>query len=112
MLINITDKAIHALKEKLFKRNTADAHIRLGVRGGGCSGFSYVIEFEDNTPKEKDIEFSFGGVKIIVDNKSIQYLNGCTLDYEETLAARGFKFINPNENSRCGCGSSFSLKDK
>jgi iron-sulfur cluster assembly protein len=107
-MLNITDAAINSLSKKLESRNTPNARIRLGVRGGGCNGFSYVIQFYDGEPKEKDLEFTFGNIRVVVDNKSITYLNDCTLDWERSLMGEGFKFINPNEKSRCGCGKSFS----
>jgi iron-sulfur cluster assembly protein len=107
--ITLTAAAIKAAKEKLKERGTPDAYIRLGVKGGGCSGFSYVIQYEDDKPTDKDLEFDFYGLRVLVDKKSLNYLKGTTLDWEKTLIAQGFKFINPNEKSRCGCGSSFSV---
>jgi len=110
MSIHLTDAAIEAFQQKLEERDTPRAYIRLGVKGAGCSGYQYVIQFEDNSPREKDIELFFNGILVLVDKKSMGYLDGCILEYEQTLLAQGFKFINPNEISRCGCGSSFNLK--
>ena len=81
--------------------------LRLGVLGGGCSGLSYSIRF-DTRPRERDRVYEFDGVRLFVDPKSFVYLNGMTLDYEQSLMKQGFNFINPNSSRSCGCGSSFS----
>lgn len=105
----VTDLAVEQIKKQLLKRGTPQAYLRCGVKGGGCSGYSYVIQFEDKDPQTKDLIFIEGNVSIIIDNKSILYLNGCTLDWEKTLMHQGFKFLNPQEKSSCGCGSSFQV---
>lgn len=105
----VSATAAEQIKKQLTKRGTPEAYLRLGIRGGGCSGFSYVLQFEDNPPKAKDILFEVEGVRVIVDSKSILYLNGSTLDWESTMMNRGFKFLNPNEKSSCGCGHSFTV---
>lgn len=107
--IYVSPVAAEQIKKQLNKRNTPDGYLRWGIKGSGCSGFSYVLEFEDACPRKKDIVFDIEGVKIIIDIKSITYLNGCTLDWEKSLLKQGFKFINSNEKSKCGCGSSFSV---
>jgi iron-sulfur cluster assembly protein len=108
--VTITDGAVEYAKKRLAQRGTPDAAIRLGVRGGGCSGFSYVIEFADDPPKERDLVFVAGGVRFYVDKKSFVYLAGSALDFEKTLVFSGFKFRNPQEASRCGCGHSFTVR--
>jgi iron-sulfur cluster assembly protein len=108
--VTITDAAVEYAKKRLAQRGTPDAAIRLGVRGGGCSGFSYVIEFADDPPRERDLVFEAGGVRFYVDKKSFVYLAGSALDYEKTLVFAGFKFKNPQEASRCGCGHSFTVR--
>ena len=108
--ITLTDAAIAAAKVALAKRETPDAAIRLGIRGGGCSGFSYVIEFDDNPPRTRDRVYELQGVRVVVDKKSLIYLNGSVLDFEKTLMRQGFKFRNPNEASACSCGTSFTVK--
>ncbi|MCA9592680.1 MAG: iron-sulfur cluster assembly accessory protein [Myxococcales bacterium] len=108
--MRISDGAVAFAKEKLAKRGTPDAAIRLGIKGGGCSGFSYVIQFEDDPPRERDRVYDIEGVRFIVDKKSLIYLAGSLLDYERTLMFQGFKFRNPNEASSCGCGHSFTVK--
>jgi iron-sulfur cluster assembly protein len=108
--VTITDAAAEYAKKRLAQRGTPDAAVRLGVRGGGCSGFSYVIEFADEPPRERDLVFEAGGVRFYVDKKSFVYLAGSALDYEKTLVFQGFKFKNPQEASRCGCGHSFTVR--
>jgi len=108
--ITISDKAVEFAKKKLAARGTPDAAVRLGVKGGGCSGFSYVIQYEDTPPRERDIVYDAGGVRFYVDKKSFVYLAGSVLDYEQTLMFQGFKFKNPQEASSCGCGHSFTVR--
>jgi iron-sulfur cluster assembly protein len=105
----VSPKAAEQAKRQLEKRGTPHAYLRLGLKGGGCSGFTYVIQFEDTSPKETDKVFSYHDINVVVDPKSLLYLNGCTLDWEQTLLKRGFKFLNPNEKSSCGCGKSFAV---
>lgn len=107
--VTLSPKAIEMAKKQLAKRGTPDAAIRLGLRGGGCSGFTYVIEFADDPPRERDRVFEFDGVRIYVDPKSLIYLAGTVLDWEHTLMRQGFKFVNPHEAAGCGCGHSFSV---
>jgi len=108
--IQVSDRAAKFAREKLEKRGTPDAAVRLGIKGGGCSGFSYVIEFSDDPPRDRDLVYEFGGVTFYVDKKSLIYLAGSVLDFESTLMFRGFKFKNPNEASSCGCGHSFTVR--
>ncbi len=112
--IGVSPQAVEAMRTNLAKRGTPDAAIRIGIRGGGCSGFSYVIEFEDDEPRKGDLvlEFAEEGksrVRVFCDKKSILYLGGSILDWEKTLMFQGFKFKNPQEASRCGCGHSFTV---
>ena len=106
--LNITPFAISKVKEIMAQQNPAPAGLRLGVVGGGCSGFSYSMSFE-NGAGMMDKSFEFDGLKVFVDATSLMYLNGCVVDYVETLEGAGFKFENPNVKSTCGCGSSFSV---
>lgn len=108
--ITISDAAVAYAKKRLADRGTPNAAIRLGIKGGGCSGFSYVIQYEDGPPNERDSIFEPDSVKFYVDKKSLVYLAGSVLDYEKTLMFQGFKFKNPNEASSCGCGHSFTVK--
>jgi len=113
--LGVSPKAVEAIRASLAKRGTPAAALRVGIKGGGCSGFSYVIEFSDDPPRAGDtvLEFSEEGkaaVRVFCDKKSIVYLGGSILDYEKTLMYQGFKFKNPQEASRCGCGHSFTVK--
>ncbi len=106
--LNLTDNAIVKVKEIMAQQDPVPAGLRVGVVGGGCSGFSYNMSFE-NAPGMMDKVFTFDGLKVYVDATSAMYLNGCVVDYVETLEAAGFKFENPQVKSTCGCGSSFSV---
>jgi iron-sulfur cluster assembly protein len=108
--ITLTPAAVEAARAALAKRGTPQAAIRLGIKGGGCSGFSYVIEYEDEEPRTRDRTFEVEGVRIVVDKKSLIYLMGTVLDFEKTLMKQGFKFRNPNEATSCSCGTSFTVK--
>jgi iron-sulfur cluster assembly protein len=108
--LGITSAAAAGAREKLAKRGTPNAIVRLGVKGGGCSGFSYVIQFDDDPPRERDYGYEVDGVRFVVDKKSLIYLAGSVFDYEKTLMFQGFKFRNPNEASSCGCGHSFTVR--
>ena len=105
-MIEVTPKAIEKIK-KTFEREGVSGGLRLGVLGGGCSGLSYQFKF-DTRQRPTDKVFDYDGVKIFVDPKSLLYLNGTTLEYEETLMRQGFVFQNPNAARNCGCGSSFT----
>ncbi len=106
--VNLTPTAVSKVKEIMGQQNPAPAGLRIGVVGGGCSGFSYSMSFENNQGV-MDKVYQFDGLKVFVDATSAMYLNGCVVDYVETLEAAGFKFENPNVKSTCGCGSSFNV---
>ena len=106
--VSLTANAIAKVKEIMAGQSPVPAGLRVGVVGGGCSGFSYSMQFE-NAPGMMDKTFEFDGLKVYVDATSVMYLNGCRVDYVETLEGAGFKFENPNVKSTCGCGSSFSV---
>jgi iron-sulfur cluster assembly protein len=82
--------------------------LRVGVKGGGCSGFSYVLDLTE-TEKETDEVFEHSGIRIVCDPKSLLYLNGTTVDFKDEIMGRGFVFQNPNATTSCGCGSSFAV---
>lgn len=112
--IGVTQAAVDAIAQQIEKRNVPGTALRVGIRGGGCSGFSYVIEFHDGPPRARDVVYdlkstSGADVRVVVDKKSLLYLNGATLDWEKTLMRQGFKFVNPNEKASCGCGTSFTV---
>ncbi len=108
--IQVTPRAAVEIKAQLSKRphSTGQSGVRLGVKGGGCSGMSYVIEYCDQ-PRAKDRLFEVDGARVYVDPKSLIYLNGTTFDFVDTFQQKGFKFVNPQVKSECGCGESFSV---
>ena len=106
--VNFTPHAIAKVKEIMAQQNPVPAGLRVGVVGGGCSGFSYSMSFE-NGAGMMDKTFDFDGLKVFVDATSLMYLKGVSVDYLETLEGAGFKFDNPNVKSTCGCGSSFNV---
>jgi len=107
-MLQLTDTASHKVKEIMTQQNPAPSALRVAVVGGGCSGFSYHMAF-DNQENPADNVYEFDGIKVLVDQMSEMYLDGVQIDYIETLEGAGFKFNNPNVKSTCGCGSSFSV---
>jgi iron-sulfur cluster assembly accessory protein len=106
--ITLTPPALAKVREIMATQNPVPAGLRIGVVGGGCSGFQYSMAFE-NQSGIMDKVFSFDDLKVFVDATSLMYLKGCVVDYVETPEASGFKFDNPNVRTTCGCGSSFSV---
>ncbi len=106
--VNMTASAQAKVKEIMATQDPLPAGLRIGVVGGGCSGFQYSMSFE-NQQGMMDKVVRFDDLKVFVDATSAMYLNGCVVDYVETLEAAGFKFENPQVKSTCGCGSSFSV---
>lgn len=106
--VTLTAPAIAKVREIMSTQDPVPAGLRIGVVGGGCSGFQYSMSFE-NAAGMMDKVFKFDDLKVFVDATSVMYLNGCVVDYVETLEAAGFKFENPQVKSTCGCGSSFSV---
>lgn len=105
LAIRITENAAAEILRQRTKRGTPEAKIRLGVRGGGCTGFSYVFEWADAL-RVGDREFSAFGAEVVVDPKSLVYLAGLELDFVKGMMGHGFKFNNPNAKGACGCGES------
>src|ERR1700761_5614787 len=106
-MIQLTETAVHKVNEILNMQEPKPAGLRIAVVGGGCSGFSYSMAFE-NQPNMLDKTYKFGDLQVFVDQASMLYLDGAEVDYVETLEGSGFKFNNPQVKSTCGCGSSFS----
>jgi iron-sulfur cluster assembly protein len=107
-MVKMTDNAVTKVKEIIDTQEPRPSGLRISVVGGGCSGFSYSMAFE-NTPNMLDKTYNYDGLKIFVDQASLLYLDGAEVDYVETLEGSGFKFNNPQVKSTCGCGSSFSV---
>src|SRR5258705_7629377 len=106
-MVQLTETAVSKVKEILDTQEPKPAGLRISVVGGGCSGFSYSMAFE-NTPGMLDKTYKFGDLQLFIDHASLLYLDGVQVDYVETLEGSGFKFNNPNVNSTCGCGSAFT----
>jgi iron-sulfur cluster assembly accessory protein len=105
--VNLTARAAQMVLEAIEQENLKGHGIRIGVVGGGCSGFQYSMDFE-SAAKDGDLVLEQSGVKLFVDPMSSMYLQGVTIDYVQGLQGAGFKFTNPNAKNTCGCGSSFS----
>ncbi|HZL38350.1 MAG TPA: iron-sulfur cluster insertion protein ErpA [Tepidisphaeraceae bacterium] len=110
MSISLTDLAANKIREIMKEQSLPEAEtkLRVAVKGGGCSGFSYMLDLTEEAKSEADEEVESNGIKILVDMKSLLYLNGTEIDFRDEVMASGFVFKNPNATSSCGCGSSFS----
>lgn len=108
MAVTITETAAsEVLRVKEQQKFEPETFLRIGVSGGGCSGFSYALGFDKNFDDKMDARYSFHGVDVVVDKKSALYLDGTVIDFHEGIDKRGFTFENPNAVKSCGCGSSF-----
>jgi iron-sulfur cluster assembly protein len=110
-MITVSEKALHHVVNLMMESGITpnSHHLRVGVKGGGCSGLSYVMDFDDKIePTDETIEID-GGLKVVIDRKSVLYLYGTELDYSDGLNGKGFQWGNPNASWTCGCGESFSL---
>lgn len=110
MPIELTEVAAKQIKTIITEQDLPEqeTRLRVGVKGGGCSGFSYSLDLVEENPTDNDEELESHGVKILIDNKSYLYLDGVQIDFRDEVMGRGFVFKNPNATSTCGCGSSFS----
>lgn len=111
-MVTITDRGAEKVREFLAAQeaDASMAGLRVGVRGGGCSGFQYQLAFDEQ--REDDAVFETHGLKLLVDNESLPFVRGSVIDYEETLQGAGFKVENPNVVAACGCGSSFRVAEE
>lgn len=105
-MIHISDVAINKIKEMLEAEEVPNMFLRIAVKPGGCSGFSYAMGFDDEMHHDDKV-FEFGGLKVVVEAESMPYLNGLEIDFEESGMSGGFTMHNPNATATCGCGSSF-----
>jgi len=108
-MITLTPTAVQEVKRLLQEEQKPNLALRVGVKGGGCSGFSYVMGLEEAVQKPYDTVLEQDGVKILVDAKSHLYLDGTTVDFKNGLVGGGFEFQNPLAKKSCGCGSSFGV---
>lgn len=110
MILNITEDASRQIKE-MMKAEEEDVRLRFGVKGGGCSGLSYSLGFEQDINKELDIEEEINGISVVVCKQDIPIIEGTKIDYKQNMMGGGFTIDNPNAIISCGCGSSFRVKD-
>ena len=110
--ISVTPKAVAMAKKKLESAPAGTVGLRVGVRGGGCSGFSYAFDFADKVRDGKDQSYLFDGLRVVVDVRSLDLLAGAVLDWEDKLMGYGFRWRNPNVESACGCGDSFTPRER
>jgi iron-sulfur cluster assembly protein len=109
MAILVTPEAAEQLKRaQTDSQLTAETFVRVGVVAGGCSGFEYAMNFDDQFDESKDTRYEQNGISVVVDKKSAPYLEGASIDYEDTLHSSGFQINNPNAASTCACGDSFN----
>ena len=108
--IHVTERAAKEVVRVMAEHSMPEAStwVRIGAKGGGCSGFSYVLDFDANGPTEFDLTYEEHGVKLVIDKKSEFFMGGTTLDFNDGLLDRGFVFRNPSATGSCGCGTSFS----
>ncbi|GAC1322026.1 MAG: iron-sulfur cluster insertion protein ErpA [Thermoleophilaceae bacterium] len=109
-MVTLTDIAAQRVGALLESQEQADAGLRVAVKGGGCSGFQYQLALDER--RDGDRVFEFEGIRIIVDEQSLSYVDGSTVDYTESLMGAGFQVNNPNVVAACGCGSSFRVADE
>ena len=107
-MIQLTESAVNQIKKFRADEKQPDAGLRVAVVGGGCSGMSYKLDFQQE-PSQGDKVFEQDGVKVFIDPKSFLYVDGITIDFQDSLMGRGFVFQNPNAKHTCGCGESFSV---
>ena len=107
-MITLTTAAAQEAKRLMEKEQKPNLGLRVGVKGGGCSGMTYVLAVDEATPKQYDTVFEQEGVKVLIDAKSHLYLDGTTIDYKNSLMGGGFEFNNPLAKKSCGCGTSFT----
>lgn len=108
MPVRITERALQRIKQVMQKRGLTDAYLRIGVRSGGCAGYEYVM-LPAEAPRPNDNLYELEGIRIVIDPKSAQILEGTTIDFSGQLIGGGFQFHNPKAKRQCGCGTSFSL---
>jgi iron-sulfur cluster assembly protein len=107
--VNVTERAAKEIQRVIAEHKLpADCWVRIGAKGGGCSGFTYVLDFDQQGPTEFDLTIEHHGFRVVIDKKSEFFMGGTTLDFNDGLLDRGFVFKNPQATSSCGCGTSFS----
>ncbi|MCP4807220.1 MAG: iron-sulfur cluster assembly accessory protein [Proteobacteria bacterium] len=107
-IVTISDDALSNIRDLLVENEMEDYGLYIGIRGGGCSGYSYQLEFIE-TPSDEDLVYKYEGVSVFVGPLKREYLSGTVIDYKDTLMEAGFKILNPNAKRACGCGESFDI---
>ena len=107
--VEMTSRAAKVMREQIAKRGNPNAVVRFGIRGGGCTGFSYLFEFDDGGARSNDHVSEKDGVTLVVDPKSMFYVEGTRIDFETGIRGHGFKFVNPQVDDSCGCGESITF---
>jgi iron-sulfur cluster assembly protein len=110
--VKLTPEAVEYAKKKRVELGKPLAALRLGVRGGGCAGFTYVTDFTEDPPRRRDVVYEYDGLSVYVDNRSLEYIEGSVISFENTLMYQGLKWNNPQQETSCGCGLTFSLKKR
>jgi iron-sulfur cluster assembly protein len=111
-MIQISEIATERIKQMLAAEESPNLFLRVGVKTGGCSGFTYGMGFDDEFASEKDQELDINGLKVVVDQESAKYIRGTRIDFKESAMGGGFTIDNPNASVTCGCGSSFRTKEE
>jgi iron-sulfur cluster assembly protein len=107
--VHVTARASKVMRDQLVKRGTPNGAVRFGIRGGGCTGYSYMFQFEDVPPRASDTVVEAFGVRVYVDPKSMRLVKGTRIDFETGMRGHGFRFDNPNVSNSCGCGESITF---
>lgn len=110
--ITVTSAAVEWVKKRREKTKQPEAALRVGVKGGGCAGYTYVTELTEDPPKSRDLVYVFDDLRVYVDTRSLAFIEGSVIDAKVTLMYQGLKFDNPLEEKSCGCGATFSIKAK
>ena len=107
--VEVTERAAKEIQRVIEENELGEAWVRIGAKGGGCSGLTYVLDFDQNGPTEFDLTLEVHGIKLVIDKKSEFFMGGTVLDFNDGLLDRGFVFKNPQAQTTCGCGTSFSV---
>jgi len=108
--VRLTDAAVRWVEARRAKLNMPNAALRIGVKGGGCEGYTYVTDLTEDPPDPKDYVCEFSGLRVYVNHRSLRFLDGSVVDAKNTLMAQGLQFDNPQQSTTCGCGATFSIK--
>jgi len=108
--IQVTAEAVEWVKKRRDRLKQPNAALRVGVKGGGCAGYTYITELTEEPPKARELVYQFHGLSVYVDSRSLAFIEGSVIDAKNTLMFQGLKFDNPLEEKSCGCGATFSVK--